>query len=726
MHDAAPESPHDFRVQDLAGAVVRLRPELIFRPQSFSGRPGYVIEDPVHNKFFRVGLPEYHFVSHLDGRTSVRRALAINAGTQGSDALTLQDAATLCQWLIESGLAHSSQSANPDRLQRTASAARRKAIVQKVNPITLRVPLIRSDRYAVVAGRYLRWLFTLPAVLAVLMMMAVAGLQVAVQWDRFTASAAGIFSPDGWLGLLAGWIVLKVIHELGHAIVCRKYGGRIRETGLLLILFLPIPYVDATTSWRFRSKWHRIATALAGMYLEFIVAALAAAVWSVTAPGGWNQLAANVVLMATATTLLFNANPLMRFDGYYVLVDLLEIPNLYSSGSLYLKYLVRRYLFGTSAMLPPWPPRDRPVIKAYALAALAWRVLICISLIIPAAKMFYGAGVVLAAGAVVLWAIAPLVRFANFLIRDDTIGTAARRRFLIRTFTATSLAGVLFVAVPWPWSPRAPGVVEFAPLHVVRAESGGFVSRIHVHSGQKVERGQLLVELHDKSLDVELAEFDLALDRSRLESRGYRTRHEMAKYQAELKKAESLEKQRREKELQLHSLQVLAPADGRVMRRNLESLQGQYLAAGDEILAIGNEVAKEIQVAVSESDVDWFHSALGQTVRVVLSNGDRLEGPLTKVTPRGSVSPLHPSLCAVHGGPLVVRKRSAAAGEKVTEDERLELIEPHFTATVAVAPVASEALWSGQRASVRLAERPESIGDHLWRIARRWLRDKAR
>ena len=153
-----------------------------------------------------------------------------------------------------------------------------------------------------------------------------------VDWQRFSAGSAGILAPGNWWSLAAAWFVLKLGHEISHAAVCKKYGGTVREMGLIFILFAPVAYVDVTSCWRFSSKWHRIHTAAAGMYAELFLAALAVFGWSAES-AVVQHLLHNVVFMASLTTILFNANPLMRFDGYYLLTDLVDVPNLYSQGT---------------------------------------------------------------------------------------------------------------------------------------------------------------------------------------------------------------------------------------------------------------------------------------------------------------------------------------------------------------------------------------------------------
>ncbi len=393
----------NYAVAELGRTRITLRRDLVFRSQTFAGQRCYIIEDPLNSKFYRAGLTEYAFISLLDGKTSITEALRLMASSAPGFAFSEQDAAVICSWLIEAELASTAESSSPNRLRQAATAAQRSRFWQRCNPITVRVPLMRPDRLFDALAPRLGWLYTWPVFAAWSLLLLLAGSQVAANWDSFIASAAGVLVLDNWLWLGLCWVLLKFVHELSHGVVCKRYGGEVREAGLLLILLAPIAYVDVTSSWRFRSKWQRMHTAAAGVYLELLLAAVAVLLWSTTGPGLVNHVCFNVAIMASATSLIFNVNPLMRFDGYYLLSDWLEIPNLYSVGQSYLRYLGRKYLLGATASAPSWSAGRGVFIPLYALATLVWRIVVCASLIVAATTWYHGAGMVLAVAAIVAW-----------------------------------------------------------------------------------------------------------------------------------------------------------------------------------------------------------------------------------------------------------------------------------------------------------------------------------
>ena len=390
-------SEYDHAVRELGNLTLALRDDLKFQSQPFDGQNYILIEDPLNATFYRVGPAEYAFLSLLDGRTTVAEVLSHLANSASSEVLSAHEAAGLSKWLIEAELASTAESSDPLRRSAAAKKAKRGGFWRNWNPIAMRWPLVNPDPLFTAITPRLRWLFTRWAFALWAVIVLLALYHAAADWPRVVASSSAVVVLGNAWWLTACWVVLKCLHELAHGIVCKKYGSSVRGAGIILVLFAPIAYVDVTSSWRCRSKWERMHIAVAGIYLELLVAAAALLIWSHTGQGVVNHVCLNVAIMASVTTLLFNANPLMRFDGYYVLADWLEIPNLHARGQQWLTQSARRYLLGMNAQHAAWTRGSGLVIRVYALAAFAWRIVVCAGLVMFAATMFHGAGIVLAA-----------------------------------------------------------------------------------------------------------------------------------------------------------------------------------------------------------------------------------------------------------------------------------------------------------------------------------------
>ena len=714
----------DYQIRDLGSIVLTLRSDLVFTPQSVDGRSGYLIEDPVKTKFYRIGIAEYRFISLFDGATSVADALRLTASTLGSAAFTQDEAGTICKWLVDTGLAYTRESTQAGRLSAAADAAGQARMVQQLNPMFIRVPLVRPDRVLAVVAPWLGWMhgplgWTLATAVGL-----VACCHLLVHGDRFFRATDGILAPHRCVWLAATWLILKIVHEASHGLVCKRYGGTVREAGVLFVLLAPMAYVDVTSSWRFHSKWQRIHTSAAGMFGELVIAALAVIVWSHTGPGVVNDLAFNVVIMASLTTLLFNANPLMRFDGYYMLSDLLEVPNLYSNGQQYVRYLGRRYLLGATLTSPCWSQGKDRFIKLYAVAALTWRVIVTATLLIAATALFAGAGIILAIVAAGLWLGLPLLRFVKYFLTDPTISRSNQLRF-VGTSTAILALGVLFfTVVPWPGVVWAPAIVEYSTMAVVRAGSAGFVRQVMVKNGQFVTEGDVLLVLANDELRAELADLDLQIKDVRLLGRAHMQNGRMAAYQAEMKRYESLDKQRQQKRVQVEQLTVVAPIGGQIIGRNLPSIRGTYVNEGAELFSIGNKRAKEIQISVAQEDLETFSHRLGKPVSVRVRGAGRLISSCQTVSPRASLKPLHAGLIAPNGGPLAVHRRTDEMAPTEQETESYELLAPRFLAVVSLDERDSSRLHAGQRGVASFWDSSDTIGKHIYESVSHWVRKK--
>ena len=679
-----------------------------------------MVEDPMTSRFFRLGLQEYTFISFLDGHTPIHEALGRLSSIMPNHRLTEQDAAGVCRWLVEMDLAHTAESGKAARLAQTADAVEKRHRATRCNPLVFKLPICRPDRSFASIVPWFGWIHTPWFFVGWLLLVGWGAFELFSHSERLAASSRGIFAPGNWLWIAAAWIVLKIAHETAHGVACKYYGGAVREMGILFILFAPLAYVDVTSSWRFRSNWQRIHVAAAGMIVELLVAAVAAVLWSKTEPGWLNHLCFNVVLMASVMTLLFNANPLMKFDGYYILSDLLCIPNLYVNGQQYLRYVARRYFLGMHAALPPWPRRQMSIIRWYGIASFAWRIVVCASLTIAAAALFQGAGIVLAALAIVLWLGLPAIALAKFLLLGKPGESPKLTRFLLTVGSTSGLVTAVLIWVPWPGATDAPVVVEYAPFTVVRAGTAGFVRQVCVRNGRPVTAGQVIAVLQNRELENRLDDLELTLRQSDVRCRQLELQGELAACQAEMEKRDALAARLTEKTLEVRRLVIRAPRDGEILRRNLDALPGTYVDAGDEIVSIGDEGAKELQLAIAQDDVDVFAGRIGKPLRVALPGQRPMLTTLEKVIPRADLQPVHPALAATNGGPLPVQNASPSAGD--SGDGTCELLTPGFTGIAPLTETASLQLRAGQKGWVFCRPYRESIGAHVYGSLSRWVR----
>lgn len=719
---------------ELANLRLRLRSALEFRLHEHGGVPSFVIENKRSTEFFQIGLPEYTFISLLDGNHSLQTALEKTENRLGADAFTLHDAIRTGHWLIESGLAETidergqQQPVSIEHLLERDEQATNQKMVSQLNPLFLKLPLGNPQPLLKALSPLMGWPTSKMFFFVWLIVMLVAAFRLLLIDNNWAESASGLFTARDWLWMFVTMLVLKVVHELAHGLSCNRFGGRVKEAGLVFILLVPIPYVDVTSSWGFASKWQRMAVAAAGMYAELFVAALAAIGWTVCLDPVWRFHFFNVMIVGSVMTIAFNANFLMRFDGYYLLADFLEVPNLYQRGQQFVNGLARRFLLGEDVALHRdnnLKNRKRSIVIAYGIASLLWRVLICVSLSILAAALFYGFGIALAMAGIAVWIGVPLVRFLKRMF-DPISNQQINWKWIGAVSTpALAIATIAMVYLPWPFQVTAPAVVEFRKPAFVRADSAGQVRAVHVVAGQTVLAGEPLIDLQNQELETELRISRIELKQSLIKSRGYHQQRKVAAYQAELANRSAIEQRVAELERKTAALQISAATSGVVAGEDLAALPGQHVAKGTELLQVINESEKEVVAAIDQHDRKTFSAATQGAAFFLPSFGTKkFGGTLARVEPTATVN-VDLRLTSYAGGSLDVR--SAMNDQNQTgnqSSESVELIAPRFTGVMELDSADAIGLPVGTTGHVRLPQYNQTIAEHLILSTRRWLRNQ--
>ncbi|MEZ6095259.1 MAG: efflux RND transporter periplasmic adaptor subunit [Pirellulaceae bacterium] len=696
---------------------LQLRPELAISRHVAEGNQHYLIEDGVRGKYFQLGELEARIASAFQTRATPAYVLEQLNGQIGIDENLVVDVA---KWLIQNGLAISLQTDPVTRLKDQNRALRKQKLLSYLNPISLRLPLFNPDRMLsrlepvgnVLFGRLGWTVWVLVLLYAVWQALALR--------EEIGAAYAGTFAPSEWLVLLVVWAGLKILHECGHGLACKRFGGNVGQAGVSFILFTPLAYVDVTSSWRFRQRWHRIVTAFAGMYFELFIAALAFIAWSwLPESNAFRSTLYKVFLTASLTTLLFNANPLMKFDGYYILSDAMAIPNLYTKGQSWFNGWVGCILLGMPAPSQPLQRNEAAWIATFGILSAAWRVLISISLIIGASVLFHGAGIVLAVIAIIFWYGLPAIKFLV------SVRTANDRRVslprLVTVCTAT--AGILvsaFTIIPGPGNKSAPAVVQFERELPLRAASDSFVEEILVVDGEAVVSGQPLVVLKNESLDREITDLIAQVEQSERRCRKSLQNNELANYQAESKSLEELKVQLSERSDARERLTISAPFDGIVLGRELESMLGQFVASGDVVLTVANADSREIVVSIAQTDLAHLQTKTSAQFRAVFPGTPVIRCSLKRLNTQASMVPVHRALCADAGGALPVRPVS----HRSAEEESVEFLAPRITLELSPTDTAASSLKSGQTGTVVFSAQHSSMGAYLFVFGREWLEHK--
>ncbi|MEO1009203.1 MAG: site-2 protease family protein [Planctomycetota bacterium] len=479
--------------------------------QHYRGRRWHVVHDPASNQFYRLTPMAYELVCLLDGRRTVEDAWKLCLETHGDEAPTQVEAVELIGQLYNANLLAVDDTPETEQLlSRSRKRKERKAIQQAMGIMYFRVRLFNPDGIFEALEPIVRPLITRWGLIAWIVLLGSALIALASEFDALFASERfqGAIAPANWPWLIVIFVISKIIHESGHGLVCKRFGGQVPEIGIMMLVLFPAPYVDASSCWAFPSKWQRVAVAAAGMLFELATAALAAFVWLATLDSGglFNQLAYSTMLTASITTLLFNANPLMRFDGYYILSDLMEAPNLMQRAQGLIKYHFQKLLYFNKRAKPPTiQPGEGPLLFVYGWAALAYRVFLFFSITLFVMGQLFGIGLVLAIWTAAAWFLIPTGKWVHWLATHPHLAEH-RTRAVLTSILAVAFGAIVLGAIPVPDHRRTDAVVESMQQTGVFAGADGFVVDVPAEPGTRVAEGDVLVVCENPELVAQLAQ----------------------------------------------------------------------------------------------------------------------------------------------------------------------------------------------------------------------------
>ncbi|MEM6550615.1 MAG: PqqD family peptide modification chaperone [Planctomycetota bacterium] len=501
----------------IAETKPRLRSTVQCGRQQYRGRQWYVVMDPSNNQHFRLSAAGYRFVGLLDGRRSIQDAWEAVQEQLEDEAPTQGEALRLIGQLHTSNLLDHELSPDAGRMfERRQKRIRKEVGGYLKNLLFARVPIWDPDRFL---NRWLpavAWLFGPVGWVLWAGLLVLGGWSLLGRFDELWAQTGNVLAPQNLIWLYVCLVGIKLLHELGHAFACKRFGrrrhgqGEVHTVGIMLMVLTPVPYVDATSAWTLPSKWQRAFVGAAGMYAELAVAAVAAVVWSQTADGTLaHALAYNLIFIAGVSTILFNANPLIKFDGYYILSDVIETPNLYQRAQQYMTYLIRRYVYGVRQLINPAAGgnlKERFWFVVFGLASLAYRLFLGVVIIMFVADKLFFIGAIFVILALVGYLVIPSIKLVHYLSASPEPARVRGRAVLA---TVLMIGGPLLVLgwVPVPDRPRALGVLEPARLVTVHAEAEGFVESI-AGSDAEVSAGGVLVSAANPRLDAEVLELE--------------------------------------------------------------------------------------------------------------------------------------------------------------------------------------------------------------------------
>lgn len=691
-----------YRVADLRP---RLRSHIRIHRHHYRGERWYVLEDRVSRRMHRFNPVSHYVIGLMDGYRTVQEIWDNAMNQFGDDAPTQDEMLRLLGQLHTADVLQSEVTPDVAEILRRAHRTRKKTWMQiLLSPMAVKIPLFDPDR---VLEHWLPWYRPLLGWGAAILWCVVVGaavFQAAVHWSELTENLADrVLAPQNLLLIVLTFPVVKFFHEFGHACATKAWGGEVHEMGIMLLVLMPIPYVDATSASAFRETYRRVVVGAAGMLVEGFIASLALFLWIEAEPGVARAVLYNVMLIAGVSTVLFNANPLLRFDGYYILSDLLQIPNLRVRGQQYLGQVIETRLFGVRRSEIEATRSERRWFVAFTIASFIYRNFVIIAIALFIASNYFIVGVLLAIWVVIGAVFVPLAKGLYFLLFHPRL-----RRHRIRALTVTGallggLAVFLFM-VPVPLWTAAEGVTWAPEDAQVRAGTDGFVTRVVASPGTHVRRGNTLIETEDPQLSPRIrylvAQLQFLDSRLRAERMTDRVQWEITREEITSVQAELADARKREAELT-----IVSPVDGVFSLGVAQDLPERFLRKGQQLGLVVPVEAATVRVLVSQDDVDLVRSRTEQ-VRVKPAGRlyDTFDAVIQREVPAGSYRLPNMALSSAGGGKVAVDPRQTKEPKALKKWFEFELALPD-TPLRAV----------GERVYVRFEHGSEPIA---WRIYR--------
>ncbi|MFO0856575.1 MAG: HlyD family efflux transporter periplasmic adaptor subunit [Phycisphaerales bacterium] len=636
----------------------RLRPHVQITRQRFQGGRWHVAHDPSSNAFYRLSPVQNEFVGLLDGTRTVDEVWQLGLTRHGDGALTQNDVIQVLGQLYAGNLLQADVPPETEQLlNRGRDRLKKRALGQAIGLMYFRVPLFNPNVLLTKVEPIFRPILNRVGLVAWFALVIAAIFAIIPQWKALRSGFDTAIAPSNWIWMGVVFIAVKLWHEFGHGVLTKRFGGQVPVFGAMMLVLIPSPFVDCSSAWSFPNKWQRIVVAAGGMMFELFLASIAAFVWLGTRenPGLVHQLSYNVLISASVSTIVFNANPLMRFDGYFILSDLLGVPNLMQRSMTMLKFLFLKHVYRVEN--PPQPTgdaREALILLVYGVLAMIYRVVIFISVTLYVLGKMFGLGLVLAVWTAAMWFILPVGQLVHWLATGPQL-SHKRGRAILATLAMVAGGLLLIGVVKFPDYRRAAGVVESAKTAGLYAGSDGILAAVHVKPGQHVKAGDAVATIENPDLIARLA-----YTKAQLSEAVAREMQASAKSATEAQIAreyvETLEQALTNAQGKVEKLVIRAPHDGVVVLAQAIDRVGMFIQEGTPICDVIDDKDLRVSAALTQSEADWIASLPPDAYKVEMRRKSRvhevIEGRTADIVPAARKDVAHSALLYQGGGTI--------------------------------------------------------------------------
>lgn len=711
------------------------RRDLIAKEIGYQGTGYWVIKDPVALKYYRLTKEQYCILEALkENRTLIELKQLLQFEFPTTPVKT-RDVQRLLSDLHEKNLLFTNRRGQGHELLAIQQKNQLKQIMSTAqNFLFLRLPGFDPEWMLVRMLPWLSWMFSRWAFTFCVALASAALLLVAIEFNTFRARLPEFQQFFGWPNLLYLWATLaitKLIHEFGHGLSCKYYGGECHKIGVMLLVFSPTLYCDVSDSWMLKNKWHRIIIGGAGAYIEVVLSSLAIFAWWFSEPGLFNHLCLNVFFLSTVSTVIFNLNPLIRFDGYYMLADFLEIPNLRQKADRALTRTIAWYCFGIHIPEDPFTPdRDRHWFILYAIAAWCyrWVLVIGIAMFLYAFLKPYGLqnlGITMAVisiGTMVYGMIRGLIQIFK-TPRNEPMN------YFKVTATTVVLGGlaVVILAIPVPWWINSSFIVEPYGVKHVHALESAELKEVYVKPGQQITQGDKLMDFHSPDLERQLLELETQLKVANRHVETVKHIQNPGELAMGRERVKTIESQIAQMKQRIAKLTVFAPIDGKVIAAesrdsatrplaDREQLQGwsgtlfqkknshAFVEVGTPLLSIAPSEQMQAVLIINQDDRNDIKEGQPVSLRcyhvvdqIYSATIERISARQTNIAPK--------ALSNKAKGDLVT----------VTDSQGRERLTDTSYQAIVKLPADSDLMITGVRGRARFIVDKRTVGQWIWR-----------
>lgn len=695
------------RQSDTAAAPLpALREELQLRagaPTS-TGAPTWLIFDPFPNRYYQIDTETYEVLSLWSEHKSIedlRRAVATRYDRDVSQEAIRQ----LARFLEQSDLVVEAEGGWRTYAHRAAQSKHGWLLWLVHNYLFVRIPLLRPDSFLKATLPFASFFFT-RTWLAIVAILTTVGLYLTSrQWDAFISTFEHFFSAEGIAYYAVTLCLVKALHELGHAYVAVRFGCRVPTMGIAMLVMMPMLYTDVTDAWKLQSRRQRLLIDAGGIIVELMVAGIATFLWAFLPEGPARSAAFLVATTSWIMSLALNLSPLMRFDGYFILADLVGIPNLQHRANALGRWKLRELLFGLGETIPEMlPARTVAWMIAYAWLIWIYRLVVFTGIALIVYHMFFKVlGLILFAVEIVWFIGKPVAAELNEWWKRRAAVRMQRRSAIT---AAVSFACLLLVIVPWSGRVTIPAVIEPAEFARLFPMTPGQITALRMRPGQQVAAGDVLVETTSPKLlyEFEQTKTRLALLLARQDRRISDTKDRLASLSLE----QEIEKQQKRRDglaKEIEQLKIRAPISGVVAELPPEIHEGRWLGRNDEIGVIVSSKGYVARGYLHQSDLGRLDIGTRGTFSFEHPLRWAVAVEVDRIAYSGTQSIDIAELASVYGGLIAAQE---------TKERSLTPKEAHFLVTLATKDRALS-IDHVMRGVVHLSGKPESILAAAWR-----------